>query len=395
MDILHLSICGKYKPVKKIGAGSFGVVYEGYNTEDASPVAIKFENILTKLPQLLQEARNLKLCEGLGVPRVLYHGIEEKYNVMVMELLGPTLIQCLKRQPKGLSLKTILQIGLAMLQRIRLVHTKNFIHRDIKPENFVIGKDKKSHTIYIIDFGLAKRYRDSNSHQHIPFRENKTLTGTARYASIHSHLGLESSRRDDLESMCYVVIYLFKRSLPWQGVGGFTQHDKYRKIMDCKINTKIEILCKDCPAEFISLLAYCRAMRFEEKPDYLYIKNLLIAVATREKLKINNVYDWNSKRANSSSALATRSQEEPIHRQRTKSLRRKSRATSQAIFRNKVINTIEEDNDSQNIASDLTTNKINLPLFLNRDSIMNGRSTFKTEILVRKNLYRSGKCIIF
>lgn len=395
MDISNLSICDKYKVVKKIGAGSFGEVFEGLNIENNSTIAIKFEGVLAKVPQLLQEARIIKLCEGLGVPRVYYHGTEGKYNVMVMELLGPTLIQCFKRQPKGFTLKTVLQIGLAMIQRIHHVHSKNFIHRDIKPENFVIGKDKKSYLIYLIDFGLAKRYRDSKSHQHIPFRENKNLTGTARYASVHSHMGLESSRRDDLESICYVIIFFFKKSLPWQGIAGVTKQDKYRKIMDSKINTKIDLLCKDSPPEFKSLLTYCKALRFEENPDYDYMKRLLTAVATRDQIKINNVFDWNTSRV-SCSAILARPHEAPIRREKSKSFRKKiRRATSQVIIRSNVMNTVEEDNDSQSKASDLITHKIELPKFLNRDNIMNRRSKFSTEIIIRKNMYRSSKCSIF
>jgi serine/threonine protein kinase len=401
MDIPGSTICDKYKIVKKIGAGSFGEVYEGYNTEDHTPVAIKFESIFAKVPQLLQEARIIKICEGTGIPRVYYHGTEGRYNVMVMELLGPTLIQCLKRQTPGFSLKTVLQIGMSMLQRIHYIHSKNFIHRDIKPENYVIGKNKKSHLIYLIDFGLAKRYRDSKSHQHIPFRENKSLTGTARYASINSHMGLENSRRDDLESICYVMIYLLKKALPWQGIAGITKQEKYRRIMDSKMNTKLDLLCKDCPPEFKLLLTYSRALRFEEKPDYEYMKGLLSTAAEREKIRINNVYDWNASRASVSGVLYT--QEAPIRRKRTHSIRRRDkRSASQAVGRASVIVTVAGDNESlspDNLGSDkcseITTNKIDLPQFQNRASIMNRRLTFNAEILIRKNFHKSPKCKLF
>jgi serine/threonine protein kinase len=115
-------------------------------------------------------------------------------------------------------MKTVLMIADQLIQRIEYMHSKSYIHRDIKPENFLLGLGKKSNIIYIIDFGLSKKYRDTKTLQHIPYRENKNLTGTARYASINAHLGIEQSRRDDLEAVGYVLIYLAKGFLPWQGI---------------------------------------------------------------------------------------------------------------------------------------------------------------------------------
>jgi serine/threonine protein kinase len=121
-----------------------------------------------------------------------------------------------------------------MIDRIELLHRANLLHRDIKPDNFVIGRDDKADEVFIIDFGLAKRYRDPRTHSHIPYRDDKNLTGTARYASINSHLGIESSRRDDLESLCYVLIYFAKGHLPWQGLRARSLHDKNTKIGEKK-----------------------------------------------------------------------------------------------------------------------------------------------------------------
>jgi serine/threonine protein kinase len=130
------------------------------------------------------------------------------------------------------------------------VHEKSFIHRDIKADNFLIGNGLKSGIIHVVDFGLAKRYKDPKTNHHIIYRSNKSLTGTVRYASINTHMGIEQSRRDDIESMIYVLIYFLKGKLPWQGVLGKNKHEKYKKIIQIKIMTPIEKLCSECPSTF-------------------------------------------------------------------------------------------------------------------------------------------------
>ena len=134
-----------------------------------------------------------------------------------------------------------------MLSRIEFVHSKNFIHRDIKPENFMTGFGKKQSIIHVIDFGLAKKYRDARSHQHIEYSEHKSLTGTARYASINAHLGIEQSRRDDLESLGFVFMYFNLGCLPWQGLRANTKKSKYDKICEKKMTTPIDVMCRGFP----------------------------------------------------------------------------------------------------------------------------------------------------
>jgi serine/threonine protein kinase len=166
------------------------------------------------------------------------------------------------------------------------------LSRDIKPDNFLIGSNKKSNIIYLIDFGLAKKYRDARSHQHIPYRENKNLTGTARYASINAHLGLEQSRRDDMEAIGYCLMYFLRGSLPWQGLKAQTKHEKYHKIMETKMSTPVESLCKGYPVEFMTYMNYCRALRFEDKPDYNYLRRLFKELFAREGFDPELPFDW-------------------------------------------------------------------------------------------------------
>ena len=130
------------------------------------------------------------------------------------------------------------------MSRIEYIHNKNIIHRDIKPENFLLGVKKKSHLIYLIDYGLAKKYKDSKSGKHIPYIEGKSLTGTVRYASIYTQLGIEQSRRDDLESLGYNFVYFLKGDLPWQGIKVKNKKEKYKKIMDLKISSTPKLLCE-------------------------------------------------------------------------------------------------------------------------------------------------------
>jgi casein kinase 1 epsilon len=179
-----------------------------------------------------------------------------------------------------------------LLNRVEFVHTKGFLHRDIKPDNFLMGLGRKTNQVYIIDFGLGKKYRDLQTHRHIPYRENKNLTGTARYASVNTHLGVEQSRRDDLESLGYVLMYFLSGSLPWQGLKAGTKKQKYDRISEKKVATPIEVLCKNQPSEFVSYFHYCRSLRFDDKPDYSYLKRLFRDLFIREGYQFDYVFDW-------------------------------------------------------------------------------------------------------
>lgn len=287
---------GKYRLVRKIGSGSFGDIYLGINVSNGEELAVKLESQKARHPQLLYESKLYKILQGgVGIPHIRWYGQERDYNVMVMDLLGPSLEDLFNFCGRRFTMKTVLMLADQMIGRIEYIHNKNFIHRDIKPDNFLMGIGRHCNKVFLIDFGLAKKYRDNRTRQHIQYREDKNLTGTARYASINAHLGIEQSRRDDMESLGYVLMYFNRGSLPWQGLKvqkAATKKQKYERISEKKMSTHIEVLCKGFPAEFAMYLNYCRGLRFEEGPDYMYLRQLFRILFRTLSHQYDYVFDW-------------------------------------------------------------------------------------------------------
>jgi len=264
------SSISKYRITKRVGGGSFGDIYLGVGA-NGEKVAVKFEKHGARCPQLRHEYKVYReLQNAPGFAKVHYFGTQDSYNLMVMDLLGPSLEDQFNKCGRRFSLKTVLMVADQMLERVELMHSRHLIHRDIKPANFVTdGGRGNGNFIYCIDFGLSKRYRHPRTLQHIPQREGRSLTGTPRYASINNHLGVEQSRRDDLESIGYVLVYFLKGGLPWQGLKAKSATKKYKLIMEKKQSITIPALCQGCPSQFAEYLAYCRSLGLKQSQTLL------------------------------------------------------------------------------------------------------------------------------
>jgi len=283
----------KYKLKRKIGSGSFGDIYLGINIQNGEEVAVKLESVKARHPQLLYESKVYKILSGgVGVPHVRFYGVERDYHCLVMDLLGPSLEDLFNFCSRRFTMKTVLMLADQMIGRIEYMHVKNFIHRDIKPDNFLMGIGRHCNKLFIIDFGLAKKYRDSRTRSHITYKDNKNLTGTARYASINAHMGIEQSRRDDMESLGYVLMYFNRGNLPWQGLKAANKKQKYEKISEKKMSTPVEVLCKGFPSEFSMYLNYCRGLRFDEAPDYMYLRQLFRILFRTLNHQYDYTFDW-------------------------------------------------------------------------------------------------------
>ncbi len=296
-------IANNYVILNLIGAGSFGKIYLSFNLRDNIEVVIKKETILKinekKTPQLKVESKiyttllnisrkqdltgNIALPQDnvIGVPKFYGMGIlnDNSGYYMITEFLGPNLIELFKYcSMNRFTLSTVCLLAIQMINRIENIHNHGYLHRDIKPENFLIGHSKNANVIYLIDFGLSKKYIMKKNNQHIPYREGRNLIGTARYISINTHMGIEQSRRDDLESIGYVLLLFLKGSLPWQGLKDDRIEDKFYKIMEKKLQIPIEILCLNLPQEIVFYLKYVRSLRFEDKPDYDILRGFFITI---------------------------------------------------------------------------------------------------------------------
>ena len=293
----------RYKFMRKVGGGTFGQVFTAIVDDNSSEankfVAVKVEEIKSsdKLNNeaIIMHALSNNGKKKVGIPELYWIGSDPQMNIcnfMVTEHLGPSLEDLFTLCGHRFSLKTVLMIADSCLDLLDYMHSCNFVHRDIKPGNFLMGLDANSHIIYLIDFGLSQRYRDSKTLCHIPYKESKNLVGTARYLSLNTHLGIEQRRRDDSESLGYMLIYFLKGTLPWKGIELQDKGEKYKKIGETKMKLTVESICSDLPIEISVYMNYCRTLGFEETPDYSFLRSLFEDLFNASGFVRDFAYDW-------------------------------------------------------------------------------------------------------
>ncbi|KAK0701548.1 casein kinase I isoform delta [Apiosordaria backusii] len=290
-DIL---IDDRYRVDYKIGAGGFGLVYSGTDLSSGEEVAIKLMSVRDDPEVLRGEKETYEALDGgVGIPRVRWFGQECEFYALVIDALGPSLEDLFNYCGRKFSLKTILLIADQAISRLEYIHSKGFLHRDIKPDNFLMGLGRQGNTLYAIDFGLAKDFRDAERCKDV---EGLPLGGTRRYASISNHNGREQSWRDDLESLGYVFVYFARSSLPWQGLKAATDGEKDARIKEMKEGLSGETLCDGfLPREFATYINYTRGLAFNDKPDYSYLRRLFRRLFQAEGFKYDHVFDWTEK----------------------------------------------------------------------------------------------------
>ena len=284
----------KYKPIKKIGEGKFGNIYSTIKLKDKNVFAMKTEkrNMLTET--LESEAYYLYILQGFGIPKLITYGHTKNYNILIETLLDISLHDKFFRNKKVCNIFDACLIGIQIIDRLEWIHSKNIIYRDIKPEHFLLGINDPN-TIYIVDFGLCKKYRSSKTGKHVLPKLTKMFNGTLLYSSINAMKGKELSRRDDLISLGYMLVYLIKRNLPWKFDN--TSKIKFFEILNLKETDGNGELFNQIPSEFIEFIKYSKNLKFEEDPNYSYLRSLFIKILNNMNINYRTLsFSWiNSK----------------------------------------------------------------------------------------------------
>ena len=344
-DLCKKTIFGKYKVLKLIEKGAFGYVFKAKNILTNELVALKAEDWKIKGNFLESEAYILYNLRNFGIPEIKTFGTYKRYKILVQTLLGESIGNLILNKQNNVNLKDICMLAIQLLDRLEFIHSKYIIHCDLKPGNLLVDLETGTH-IYLIDFGFAKKYRSGKTKKHIKYSIIKKFTGTLRYSSVHATKGAELSRRDDLESAGYVLIYLAKNGfLPWIGLKAPKGMQRYLMNYRMKKKIKPEVLCDQLPKEFCSYMEYVKKLKFEEDPDYNYLRWLFNSILISNQWKNDLHFSWVSK-----SDIKQRNYLNPKYQKDILSLKKKE-TPHKRILRN-IENSKEKENIFKNSVKD-------------------------------------------
>ena len=284
-------IFGKYSIKYLISKGSFGEVYLGTNVLNNKDYAIKMERTSKGESLLKEEAYVLLFLKGPGLPNVITFGISGRYHILIENLLGKSIYNIWLEKEKKFNIKDTCMFAIQALERVEYVHSTNYLHTDIKPGTFLVGNPDQSQ-IYLIDFGNARKYRSSRTGKHLPFSRNYKIYGTTIFLSLNVLKGIEQTRKDELESLGLVIIYLYKGYLPWSNYKFKDIFQALEKIKAIKENLSMKQLCHGLPIEMFEYMNYIKNMNFEDTPDYRYLQSLFLNILKKIGEKNDLFFSW-------------------------------------------------------------------------------------------------------
>ena len=288
---IHKILFKKYEIKNKIGKTSSIQIYEGLCLSNQTPVIIKMESRSNVESYLELEALNLYLFKDLGIPKIITTGKTKTSIILIEEKLGPSLYHLFIENKRKFSLNEICCIGIQCIERLKGIHSKNYVHRNIKPENFKIGL-KDPHVIYLQNFYLCEKFKSSTTNKHVKLSLSNKIVGTERYGSVDALRGLRQGRKDDLESLCYMLIYFFLGKLPWQDIKAESDREKYKKLLNEKKKFNIDNYKDIISKEFRTIFKLIKNLKFDEQPKYnLYIR-LLQKIREENQCFDQNDFFW-------------------------------------------------------------------------------------------------------
>lgn len=295
---MNVTLNNKYQLREIIGEGSFGKIFEAINIYTDEIVAIKIEkkneSVMINVKNVLKHEANIYgRCKGIkGIPQLRFYGTVDNYSYMVIDKLGESICTLMEKCGNTFNIRTVIILGIQLLNIIEKLHNIGIVHRDLKPDNVLIGTGKNRKQFYLIDFGLSKHILNTDG-TIIQMNAGRSLTGTAKYVSLNVHNGIEPSMRDDIESIAYILIFCLKGQLPWQFISGKTKTEKYQNIKAAKEQTSLHDLCIDLPLEILIFISYCKSLKYDDIPDYNYLKCVLYNLFKHKKYIVEEEFEWN------------------------------------------------------------------------------------------------------